>query len=398
MSIPTCSNPLANAVCNPQFLDLPEAARIRVLGVNGECLNEFPCDSKGFVILDGRGGATVTQNINGFDDIPRLFNPLLDINQAPILDGDGEPMEDDPPEVPTIVVSTEAGDIRTLSGRKGTPGYFYWDGDQFVFHGMFDVGFTTTASVPTSAEGRMIVLDDSTPCDVTSGEAKSLKQWVPSSKGLVQVGIDGELGSLDLCGDADPDAEIELDYIIGCKDGELVAKPNTPETVTCSNPGFTADYLLATPTLAVDEWLNGDNHLGGNQGPKIGTIPIPSTLPHHDKIKHLILAIEFGSVSDISLHYYYFDLSVEGTHVFRQITDVNPHNAGGSTSESSTSQLTAPINSPDVSWSLEVKGYHQDAGDDTPTTTEGGYWKMKVYVKGAAYSLCDFNAGLLSAD
>lgn len=135
---PPNSNPVNDTVCCPtafchdRLLSLPEATRLNITGVRSgsKCLNTFPRTKEGFVVYDGNGGGIVTNQPQV--RIPYLRVLLYDENGQPIIAESGNPEEDNPPGVDSIVVSGACGLQWRYRGRAGYRQKLTWDGCKWI--------------------------------------------------------------------------------------------------------------------------------------------------------------------------------------------------------------------------------------------------------------------------
>lgn len=105
---------------------------MNVVGVRSgsKCLNVFPRTKEGFLIQDGMGGAIVTKQPQV--RIPYLRTLLYDGSGQPIIAETGNPEEDTPPGVDSLVVSGECGLQWRYRGQAGFRQRLVWDGCKWI--------------------------------------------------------------------------------------------------------------------------------------------------------------------------------------------------------------------------------------------------------------------------
>lgn len=105
---------------------------MNLIGVKSgnRCLNVFPRLKNGFVVNDGNGGAIVTNQPQV--RIPYLRTILYDGSGQPIIAETGNPEEDNPPAVDSLVVSGECGLQWRYRGRAGYRQRLVWDGCKWI--------------------------------------------------------------------------------------------------------------------------------------------------------------------------------------------------------------------------------------------------------------------------
>lgn len=120
------------AFCHDLLLSLPESSRMNVVGVRSgsKCLNVFPRKRTGFLVNDGKGGAIVTSQPQV--PIPYLRTLLYDGSGQPIIAETGNPEEDSPPGVDSLVVSGGCGLQWRYRGRAGYRQRLVWDGCKWI--------------------------------------------------------------------------------------------------------------------------------------------------------------------------------------------------------------------------------------------------------------------------
>lgn len=130
--IETNENCCPSKFCHDGLLSLPEAHRLNVTGVRsgGRCLQTFPRLREGFLVNDGKGGTIVTNQPQV--RIPYLRTLLYDGSGQPIMAESGNPEEDDPPGVDSLVVSGACGLQWRYRGRAGYRQILVWDGCKWV--------------------------------------------------------------------------------------------------------------------------------------------------------------------------------------------------------------------------------------------------------------------------
>lgn len=208
-----------NTFCNDAFVDLPKIARMRLVGADDRCLQEFPPGSKGFVVFDGKGGAIVS--IDPTYDLKELVTYLRDGNGDVVFEGD-VPVRVTP-EVDYLVTEDENGKLKKFRGPQTGTGFLYWDGSKYVFGSMREEGLCTTAPIPTSNEVKLAGWTTDA-CDPCGDETKCVYRWVPLAEGIVQVDSEGNASTLDLCATEEEDLidQSAAASLLGCNgDGEL---------------------------------------------------------------------------------------------------------------------------------------------------------------------------------
>lgn len=126
------SNCCPTSYCSDKFLSLPEAHRLNLVGVaaGSKCLSVLPRLKQGFVVNDGNGGAIVTNQ--PMVRVPYLRVLLYDESGQPIIAETGNPEEDNPPGVDSLLVSGECGLQWRYRGRAGYRQKLVWDGCKWV--------------------------------------------------------------------------------------------------------------------------------------------------------------------------------------------------------------------------------------------------------------------------
>lgn len=123
--------PASANLCDDRLAGLPKARRIRLVGADGRCLREFPAEAQGFTVYDGHGGAVVTNR--PVVPIPyRKAYATDNVTGAPILDGNGQPIEVRPPAANSLLVADADGAQNRYQGQRDVRQRIEWDGYAWV--------------------------------------------------------------------------------------------------------------------------------------------------------------------------------------------------------------------------------------------------------------------------
>lgn len=145
-------------VCDERFLNLPYAARIELIGTNGQCLYRFPATVPGLIMADGKGGFLFTNK--PVLDLPQLVSYINQTTGEIAYDTSGVAIEGDPPDFPYLMVQKTDGSWMKLRGKPGTPGIISWDGTNFGFMNFDDANIAVTEPEATDDELFLTGFDD----------------------------------------------------------------------------------------------------------------------------------------------------------------------------------------------------------------------------------------------
>jgi len=123
------TDPCYNGICDQRYENLPPTVRMRLTGVDGQCLYQFP-HSVGFVVSDKRGQFITNRPCI---DMPFLKSFIRDSEGNLVEDSNGDPVEGAVPRFDSIVVSDNCGCQNRVQGINGTRQQMIWDSNGFIF-------------------------------------------------------------------------------------------------------------------------------------------------------------------------------------------------------------------------------------------------------------------------